>query len=110
MQFHELERQDAETLLTITKDILLRFDININNCRGQCYDGAANVAGSINGLQSKIREMEPRALSVHCAAHTIILVVQDSVAEVAAYRDVLIEHRWNVNYFCQRFTKTPSLV
>ena len=26
---------------------------------------------------------------MHCAAHTSNLVVQDSVAEVAAYRDVL---------------------
>jgi hypothetical protein len=53
--FHELERQDAETLFTIT--IIPTLDINIINCRGQFFDGAANVAGSINGLQSKKRDM-----------------------------------------------------
>ena len=44
--FHELERQDAETLLTIISDILLRYNLKLQNCRGQCYDGAANVAGA----------------------------------------------------------------
>ena len=87
--FYELERQDAATLFTIIRDILCRFNIDINNCRGQCYDGAANVAGSLNGVQAKIRDVESRALFVHCAAHTINLVVQDSVAAVSTYRDAL---------------------
>ena len=87
--FHELEHQDAETLFKIVNDILLRFNVDLNNCSGQCYDGAANVAGSLNGLQSRIREAEPRAMFVHCTAHSINLVVQDAVASVPAYRDIL---------------------
>ena len=73
--FHELERQESTTLFTITKDIFSRYNMDIENCRGQCYDGAPNVAGSLNGLQAKISQREPRALFVHCAAHNINLVV-----------------------------------
>lgn len=87
--FYELARQDATTLFTVVKDILLRMNIDIQHCRGQCYDGAANVAGSLSGLQTKIRDIEPRALFVHCAAHTLNLVVQDAISSVPAYRDIL---------------------
>jgi len=69
--FHESEHQDAATLFAIVKDILLRFNLDLNNCRGQCCDGAANVAGCLSGLQTRIREVEHRAVFVHCTAHTI---------------------------------------
>jgi hypothetical protein len=87
--FHDIERQDATTLFNITKDILMRHNIDIKRCRGQCYDGAGNVAGHLNGLQAKVREVEPRALFVHCAAHSVNLVVQDAVKSVSAYRDIM---------------------
>ena len=88
--FYELEKQDAATLLKVVLDILLRLQLDIGRCRGQCYDGAANVAGHLHGLQMKVRDLESRALFVHCAGHTINLVVQDAVANVAMFRDGLL--------------------
>ncbi|KAH9381385.1 hypothetical protein HPB48_009035 [Haemaphysalis longicornis] len=41
----------AATLLKILKDILHRFNIPIEKCRGQCYDGAANMRGSTVGCK-----------------------------------------------------------
>jgi len=84
-----LQDQNASTLFAVTQDILTRFNLDIKLCRGQCFDGASNVAGSVNGLQSKIREAEPRALFVHCSSHSINLVVQDAIRSNPAYRDVL---------------------
>ena len=43
----------------------------------------------MNGLQANIREVESRALFVHCAAHTLNLVVQDAVGSVSSNRDIL---------------------
>ena len=40
---HELEQQDAATLFRITKNVLLRFNIDLCNCQRQCYDGAARA-------------------------------------------------------------------
>jgi hypothetical protein len=55
--FHELEHQDSATLFSITADILIRFNMDMKHYREICTDGAANVAGSMNGLQAKIREL-----------------------------------------------------
>jgi len=85
--FYELAHQDAATLFTIVRDVLCRFNLDIHRCRGQCFDGAANVAGSLNGVQAKLRDVESRALFVHCASHSINLIVQDSVSSIPAYRD-----------------------
>ena len=35
---------DATTLADYIKDCLLRMDFSLNNCRGQCYDGASNMS------------------------------------------------------------------
>ncbi len=42
---HQTDSIDANTLVAIVKDILIRFNLDMKNCRGQCYDGAANMAG-----------------------------------------------------------------
>ena len=31
--------------MTVLQDTLLRFNLHISNCRGQCYDGAGIMAG-----------------------------------------------------------------
>lgn len=80
---------DAETLFNLVINVLSQFDINISKCRGQCYDGAANVSGHISGLQKRIIDVEPRATFVHCTAHTLNLVVQDTMQNIDKFRDFL---------------------
>lgn len=87
--FYETQSTTSETLLKIVKDILIRFQLNLNAIRGQCFDGAANVRGYKSGLQSRLIEEEPRALFVHCAAHRLNLVVQDNVQQVQIVRDFI---------------------
>ena len=53
-------------MLTLLKklilDMLLRYNLQLKNCRGQCFDGAANMAGRRAGVATKIREFESRAI------------------------------------------------
>lgn len=77
----------ARTLFSILKDVLCRFNLRIENCRGQCYDGAANVSGKSGGLQALVQEIEPRALYVHCLAHTLNLSLQDLCTKIDVCRD-----------------------
>ncbi|XP_064468707.1 zinc finger MYM-type protein 1-like [Ornithodoros turicata] len=79
----------AATLCAILNDILRRFNLPIGKCRGQCYDGAANMKGQRSGLQALIQQEEPRALYVHCIAHVINLVLQDMGQRVSVCRDFL---------------------
>ncbi|XP_054085764.1 uncharacterized protein LOC128921642 [Zeugodacus cucurbitae] len=48
--------------------------INIEDCRGQSYDNAANMSGMYNGLQAKIRNQAPFTFYVPCSAHSLNLV------------------------------------
>lgn len=43
-----------ETIKTAVLSFLTKHDIDINNCRGQLYDNAANMSGIYSGLQARI--------------------------------------------------------
>lgn len=42
---------------------------------GQGYDGASNMSGKIQGVKSYIQSKYPKAVYVHCAAHSLNLAV-----------------------------------
>lgn len=45
---------------------------------GQCYDGAAAMKGHRSGLKTRLQAENPKAIYVHCYAHTLQLAVQDA--------------------------------
>ena len=96
--FYETTTTTAGTLYTILKDVLMKYSLNLDNCRGQWYDGASNMSGHLSGLQSRVAAEEPRALYVHCTAHSLNLVVQDSLQINSTIRDFLSLMRYLVNY------------
>lgn len=87
--FYCTDSTQARTLIDTVKDICIRLEQPINKCRGQCYDGAANVAGIRQGLQALFLKEEPRALFVHCLAHTLNLGVQDIAHNCSHCRNFL---------------------
>ena len=42
---HTVENIKSDTLVTVLKDILIRLNIPLSNCRGQCDDSTSNMAG-----------------------------------------------------------------
>ena len=50
------------------------------NCRGQGYDGANTMSGAYSGAQHLIKDKRPNALYVHCGAHNLNLVLNDSMS------------------------------
>ena len=58
------------------KDVLIRYYLDVNDCRGQSYDGASNMAGIVNGVQRKILNYCPLAYYTHCGAHRTNLIAQ----------------------------------
>ncbi|CAH1114521.1 unnamed protein product [Psylliodes chrysocephalus] len=53
------------------------------------YDGGSNMSGKFNGLSAKFKEVEPRALYVHCHAHLLELAVSKCCENVKPLRDTL---------------------
>lgn len=96
--FYELSGFDAKTITASILDVLRRFDLNVNNCRGQAYDGATTMSGEIGGVQAKIRDIEPRAVYGHCMAHKLELSLQDIMRVVPSLRDFLHELNTLINF------------
>jgi len=49
--------------------------LSMDDCRGQCYDGAGNMSGRLNGASSLIRAEHDKAIYVHCKNHRLNLCV-----------------------------------
>ena len=62
IRLHSLESTSAESIVSAIKNILLRMDLKIQNCRGQCYDGVSTMAGGV------AKTLLHKALYTHCLA------------------------------------------
>ena len=69
------------------------LDLNMKNCYGQAYDGAANMSGAIRGAATIISNKYPNAQYQHCKSHILNLslmkactyVTEIGMAIVASY-------------------------
>ena len=86
---HSLESTSAQSITHTIQDLLLRLSLQLENCRGQCYDGASAMAGCRTGVATTLLQKEPRALYTHCYGHALNLAVQDAVKANPVLRDTL---------------------
>ena len=75
--FASVEQTDAVTLTNTLRDVLIRSNLRLAQCRGQAYDGASNMSGCLNGVASQIQKEQPKAHYIHCVAHSLNLCLQD---------------------------------
>ncbi|KAJ3602844.1 hypothetical protein NHX12_030589 [Muraenolepis orangiensis] len=85
MGFLEAEASTGEQLSALILKRLEDLNIPFDDCRGQSYDcigqsydNGANKRGKRKGVQAALLAINPRALFVPCAAHTLNLVVADA--------------------------------
>ncbi|XP_024318915.1 zinc finger MYM-type protein 1-like isoform X1 [Brachypodium distachyon] len=78
----------ASTLKDAICAILVDNNLNVQDIRGQGYDGASNMRGEWNGLKALILNECPYAYYVHCMAHQLQLAL------VAASREVPDVHNF----------------
>ena len=69
-------------------EALREYGLDASNLRGQAYDGAGNMAGKYNGVAANIRSTYPKAVYVHCAAHSLNLCVV-AACSVQAVRNMM---------------------
>ena len=79
----------STSIVEVLKDTIIRLNLAISNCRGQCYDGAANMAGIRNGVAVQMCAEEPRAMYSRCYGHALNLAASDTVKKNKILRDVL---------------------
>ncbi|XP_042441400.1 zinc finger MYM-type protein 1-like [Zingiber officinale] len=78
----------ALTLKDALYSSLAYYNLDVQNIRGQGYDGASNMRGEFNGLQALIIKDCRSAYYVHCFAHRL------QMALVAASKNVTPIHQF----------------
>ena len=74
LTFHQMTSHKAEAIATTLLEYLERETINFQDCRGQSYDNASNMSGKYSGMQVRLKEVNPLALYIPCAGHSLNLV------------------------------------
>ena len=67
--FYEIPDIKSSIIVTVMKDILLRYQLNLDVCRGQCYDGASKMLGKSFGVARFLQNIQRHI------AHTAMLIL-----------------------------------
>ena len=84
-----VETIDTNWLVDAIKYVLLRMNLKLSDCRGQCYDGASNMTGCKRGVATQLQSEELRAVLTHCYGHPLYLAVGDAVKQSKVCQDAL---------------------
>lgn len=76
---YKVDDISANTIVATIKDALVRMNLALSKCRGQCYDGASAMSGAKSGVAKQLSEDENRAVYLHCYGHALNLAVGNSV-------------------------------
>ena len=75
----------------------------------QTYDGAAVMSSALNGVQSKIKDVYPQTLFVHCYAHVLNLVLSQSVQQISTCKVFFASLNGLAAFFTQSTKRTKVL-
>lgn len=88
--FVELTKTDAKTISQRILSCFEQWRLDITKLRGQGYDRARVMSGHVSGVQSRIREMSPKAVYVHCRSHNLNSVVAHSCKRIKVVQKLCI--------------------
>lgn len=98
LNFIPIFSHGAEELAATIIMNLQDHGIQIENCRGQSYDNASNMAGKYSGVQARIKNLCQYAEFVPCSAHSLNLVgvnAVESCNEVESFFFLFLQELYN---------------
>ena len=99
------ESVTAESITKYIVETLQSFQLDLNSIVSKGYDGASVMSGQCSGVQQRFNAVATNAIYVHCYAHTLNLVLVDSVMNVP----VASEFVMNVPVASEFFSLVESL-
>ena len=69
--FLNLERITGEHIGEAILNFYCELGLDVKECKGQCYDGAANMQSKKKGVASVILREAPNSIVTHCCSHNL---------------------------------------
>ena len=86
---HITAATDANSIVAIISEVLVRMNLKLPNFRVQYYDGAAVTKGCRSGVAAQLAQDEPRALFTHYYGHGLNLACQDTIKDITPIKNAL---------------------
>ena len=86
---YQLDKTSADFITGRIKDVLVRLEVSLSRCRGQCFDGASTMRGARNGVAKQLSDEESRAVYIHCYGNALSLAAGDSIKNSKVMKDAL---------------------
>ena len=87
----------SERIANAILNFIDSLGLDIQNCRGQGYNGAGAMAGKLEGCSTRILKVNNKAIYTHCYCHRLNLCVCAAL-NVSVVRD-LFEYIKDISYF-----------
>ena len=87
--FYEVDNIKSDRIVAAIIDSLLRFNLLLDSCRGQIYDGASNMLGKKSGVATQLSAIQPKALTTHGFGHSVSLAVKDLTSDCKLLGDTM---------------------
>ena len=68
LMFLKVDDTYGERLFRELQDVLVAFDLKIDDVRGQGYDNGSNMKGKHKGVQKRFLEINPKAFYTPCSS------------------------------------------
>ena len=89
--FCQIPDISSNAIESVLQDALIRLQLSLDECRGQCYGSSTNMLVKI-GVATKIQEKQPKAFPTHYHCYSLKLVVKDS----RSYYQMQLTSRYSV--------------
>ena len=79
LEFIPLERIISEQLAKEFVTFYEYFNLDMQDIRGQCYDGAANMSSRKKVLSGRVLDKNDKAVNTHCNSHVLNLSIAATI-------------------------------
>jgi hypothetical protein len=82
LEFISVKRITGEALANAIFQFYVDTGLNVDDLRGQCYDGAANMSSEKKSLSAIISRQNSNAIYMHCNSHILNLSIASTCKQI----------------------------